>query len=373
MNNLIRGLFTELDTQIKTLLKSLNEKSETGIAKLETFKEETIQSLKSLEEEINDYVSQDDFEIEEFAFYHLLKYNPFYEEFQNLEQFRYQPIMRFNSSDNRLNQLIERVYKEINPIHSPPLLTTLSNTDQYYWAYPEYGIIALPLGEEHNLINLPDLYHEIAHFIYETYSEFIFEQINNLVQRHFQEEIDRVHEEGRAEHLVDDFEEFSKRWQESWIEEFVCDIIATLLVGKAYAWTNFKITSLSSGSDEVYESNEEHPSDESRMRVILATLKTLDPDIDTNDIETDWRKFKDIINNPIPENYNLIFPDSLLSNIVHDVLTLLRGTSLNSFIDQEKLFEKPIISYLNEAWDVLLENPNDFMTWRDNAINEIYK
>ena len=52
MNNLIRGLFTELDTQIKTLLKSLEEKPTTQHLKLETFKEETIQFLKDLEKEI---------------------------------------------------------------------------------------------------------------------------------------------------------------------------------------------------------------------------------------------------------------------------------------------------------------------------------
>ena len=305
-------------------------------------------------------------------FYHLLRYNPFYEEFQNLEQFRYQPVMRFNSSDSRLNKLIERVYTEINPTDSPPLLTTLSNTDQYYWAYPEYGIIALPLGEEHNLINLPDLYHEIAHFIYETYSELLFSLIDKLVQKHFQEEIDRVHEEGRASHLLSDFEDFSKKWRESWIEEFVCDIIATFLVGKAYAWTNFKITSLSSGSDEVYKSNEEHPSDESRMRMIISTLKILAPNIDIKDIETDWKKFKDIINNPIPENYNLIFPDDLLSDIVYKVLGQLRGTSLNSFLDQIQLFEKPIIHYLNEAWEVLLLSPKTYHSWRNKAVLEIY-
>ncbi|MEO1263175.1 MAG: hypothetical protein AAFZ15_30475, partial [Bacteroidota bacterium] len=295
-----------------------------------------------------------------------------FEEYQNLEQYRYQPAVRYNHADAKLNRLIHRIYYEINPLHSPPFITAISNSDQYYWAFPEYGIIAVPLGEEKSLINLPDLYHEISHFIYDNYSAIFSEIINKLVSDYFNEEIERVDEEGRDPSYKQEFSDMADKWKESWVEEFVCDMIATFLVGPAYGWTNFKISAYSSGYDKIYIPSEEHPSDESRMKVIFYLLQEMNNVNGIEKLKSAWSNFKIAVENPKPLNYEKCFPPSLLKSIAKNILLQLNAMGLRSFQQQISEFNNPVILYLNEAWNKLLSSPDEFSAWEANAISDIF-
>lgn len=371
MKNFIKGLYVELLIQLQNLIDDLKNKVDIEDDKLNRFKKESIRQIESLHQEVNLYYKKPEMDIKEFGVYNLLNYNPFYEEFQNLEQYRYQPVVRYSKSDSILNSLIDKIYKEINIFHPSPFVTTISNIDQYYWAFPEYGIIALPLGEEKNILNLPDLYHEIAHFIYENHSELFFDIITSLVKEHFNEEIDRIYEENRDPALKDLFEEILDKWKQSWIEEFICDLIATFLVGSAYAWTNFKISVYSSGYDKIFKYTDEHPSDESRMRMICFLLKKVGDFDKVDSLRNVWSQFKKTVDNPIPDNYDKIFPDDLLLDITDEILVQLEAIGLNSYQTQLKQFSTPVTFYLNKSWEKVLNSPKDYKIWTNKVIEEL--
>jgi len=221
------------------------------------------------------------------------------------------------------------------------------------------------------LINLPDLYHEIAHFIYNSYASYFYDIIEVWVQTHFTDEIERVDDENRDEKLKDIFSQSMKKWRENWIEEFMCDIIATYLVGTAYAWTNFKITILSSGNDEVYTDTEEHPSDESRMRVIFHVLSAMNAD-NVMILKDKWQDFLRITDNNKPDNYDNIFPEKLLKNIAEKIILQLDQTGLNSWKVQLEKSDKPVIWYLNQAWEILLNSPEKYAEKQAEMIREIH-
>ena len=101
--------------------------------------------------------------------------------------------------------------------------------------------------------------------------------------------------------------------------EFTCDFIATYLVGPAYAWTNLKLTTLSSGKDRIYADSPSHPSDESRMRAIFFMLKLMGHTAELTQIEESWKEFLAASNNPIPSNYNFIFPQSIIEQLAKNV------------------------------------------------------
>jgi hypothetical protein len=82
-----------------------------------------------------------------------------------IEIYRYQVILKYGKAESYLNKKIKLIYDEIKCLQSVPLVTTINNSDEYYWVHPQYEIIAVPTGEEKSLLNLPDLYHEIGHLI----------------------------------------------------------------------------------------------------------------------------------------------------------------------------------------------------------------
>src|SRR5205823_3133932 len=101
----------------------------------------------------------------------------------------------------------------------------------------------------------------------------------------------RVLLEQRPVSLITFYREKNSWWLSSWIMEFTCDLVATYLVGSAYAWTNLKLTTLSSGKNRVYHDSPSHPSDEARMRTIFYMLNKMGLTEDVEQLEISWNKF----------------------------------------------------------------------------------
>ena len=75
-----------------------------------------------------------------------------------LEENAIAALNRATDDDRFLNILIERITREIQYPLLPPVVTSLSHG--YFYIYPEFGLLAVPLGEADALLHLPDLYHE---------------------------------------------------------------------------------------------------------------------------------------------------------------------------------------------------------------------
>ena len=157
----------------------------------------------------------------------------------------------------------------------PPIVSTISNHDYYYWAVPYFEIIALPSGEEHSLLNLPDMYHEIGHLLHSMFGGKSCELSAIAIDKYFAKEVVRVIDDGTAAHFQETLELAKYLWQSSWLEEFTCDLVGTYMTGAAYAWTNLKLLSTGHGSTKIFEYSQSHPADEARMRIIILMLEKL--------------------------------------------------------------------------------------------------
>ncbi len=122
-----------------------------------------------------------------------------------------------------------------------------------------------------------------------------------------------------------------------WIMEFTCDLIATYLVGPAFAWTNLKLTTLSSGKNRVYQATPSHPSDEARMRGVFYMLNKMGHKAEVIEIKDSWDQFLKTTNNIIPNNYNYIFPQPLIEELADCVFIGCKDIDLIIYIDQLKL------------------------------------
>lgn len=374
MIDFVKGVFYDLSSRISKMItdlesRKLNDKLHSDIP--ESFYQNTVKQLSGLRQEIQVLIDSGDLYLESIASNNLIRYNTFFEKFQSIELFRYQVIINYGSAEHYFNKKIKRIYDEIKNAQTPPLITTISNSESYYWAHPYFAIIAVPLGEEKNLLNLPDLYHEICHFIYKQNAKYLIGDFQDEVQKYFDAEMERVIEEHRAARYITFYRDKLQKWLSGWIEEFTCDLVATFLVGPAYAWTNLKLSTISSGNDRIYIDSPSHPSDESRMRAIFQMLEITGQSTDAMRIQESWNKFLTATANPIPPDYKFIFPNHLIEHLANKVLEGCRAIGLSDYESQVTEFGNPISKILNDAWDVILKDPTKFDVWEAKAIDEI--
>ncbi len=370
MIKFIKAIFFDLTGRIEKMqenLASANISKEVDTA----FLNETRQLLLGLNNDITLLVESGDLEIEALASNNVIKYNTLYEALLTIELFRYLIIINYGKAEEYFKKKIKRIYREINCLQNPPLVTTISNSESYYWALPSYDIIAVPTGEEQSLLNLPDLYHEMGHLIYNQYAQFLKGSIEQYLTKYYNTEIQRVVNEQRAAWLITFFREKLNYWIESWIMEFTCDLIAVYLVGPAYAWTNLKLTTLSSGQNQIFIDSPSHPSDESRMRIIFFLLEKMGHTQELTEIKKSWEAFLSATANVVPPNYQSIFPQTFLEELAENVYAGCKAIDLKSYKEQVDEHGIPVSKILNDAWEQLFANPSAFHQWEKEQIEGI--
>ena len=370
MISFVKGIVYDLANKTDKLLTNLAAK------KLQpeldaNFYDRTVELLEELRRDIRKLIDSGDLDIPTLGSNNIIRYNTFHERLLTLEVFRYLIIMNFGPAEIYFKKKIQRIYDEIHSLNTPPIITTISNSENYYWALPSYDIIAVPTGEEKSLLNLPDLYHEMGHLIFNQSAFYLKQDIEQRINSYYNDEVQRVVNEGRDPNLISFYREKRNYWMGSWIMEFVCDLIATYLVGPAYAWTNLKLTTLSSAVDRIYQDSPSHPSDESRMRAIFYMLDKMGHQKELVDIKASWAAFLTATNNPQPSNYDYIFPQEIITQLTDYVLDGCKAIDLQVYSDQVAEFGNPISKILNDAWEKSLIDPDGFVAWEKDQIEMI--
>jgi len=372
MTQFLKGIFADqANAALKMLARLKGNDINADMDK--TFLANTIHLLESLYTDVMKIIQSGDLDIPTLASSNIVRYNTFTERLQTIELFRYLVIINYGEPEKYFKKKIARIYKEINCLQSEPIITTISNSENYYWALPSYNIIAVPTGEEKNLLNLPDMYHEIGHLLDKQHRAYFRDDFIPKLSRFYKDEEQRVVDEQRDPKLISFYRDKHASWLNGWIMEFTCDFIATYLVGPAYAYTNLKISTLSSGKDRIYADFPSHPSDEARMRAIFFMLHQLGFGTEVNDINKLWQEFLKNTKNPVPHNYTFIFPQALIEALGQSVLQGCQKIDLFSYPDQLKKFELPISKILNEAWIEVLRNSPNYKVSEEQKILAISK
>src|SRR5262245_39025053 len=163
MNVFIRSLYIDLHNRLEKMIIHLNSLSmETPPAA--AFKKMAVLEMTQLKKKISEVVDcgilNDDF----FTANTVIKYNSMQNDFLEFESFLYLPISKYDlRAEGYFEKVIQEIYNEINTSQNTPFISTISNSDSYYWANSKFKMIAIPQGEEKHLLNLSDLYHEIGH------------------------------------------------------------------------------------------------------------------------------------------------------------------------------------------------------------------
>lgn len=335
------------------------------------FKAKTIAALQALAVRIDNIIGSGILENEIFTRNCIIKFNSMNNAFIEIELFRYLAIRRYDSkADGHFEKVIVKIYDEIQCLQSIPFLSTISNSDTYYWAYPSYNMIALPQGEEKNLLNLSDLYHEIGHLIFRQSRVFLLGDFLIRMEEYCKKEIQRLADEDNIT-ISEAIDASRPCWASSWSEEFTCDLIGTFLVGPAFAWTNLKISIGSSRYDGVFSNEDmyrEHPPDEARMRAVFKMLELTGFATELAEIKIVWEKFLMVTKNTKPGAYDFIFPDSLIDVLATNVFKGCVNVGLRPYSEQALQQGKFVSKTINEAWLKIKEDPHAFKDWESAAL-----
>jgi hypothetical protein len=362
MSQFVRALFTDLHIKIDKMTSVLN-----GITMnrkiASKFKKETVELLNGVRGDIMALKNKGYLNSPAHTRNLIINYRSISNDVMDIELNRYLAIVNYREQvDGYFEDLLARIYKEIGSLQTCPFVSTFSNSDTYYWAEIGCGMIALPYGEERNILNLSDLYHEIGHFLYEQHQPDFIGDLNTR--------IDAFYRQLQPTFTLAIF--VMNKWETTWMEEFACDLIATFLTGPAYAWTNLKITT-SGSTQNIYgkpNSQSDHPAHEARMRAIFAMLRLTGHNKELQEIEKSWNDFLSNISNKPQPSYTNTYPQELIDQLAQTVFEGCNNIALRPYNEQLLLPEPPVSSVINEAWNILHATPDNFKDWEETKIAE---
>lgn len=362
MSKQLRGLLTDLHIRVDKMTRDLIPRSmQNPIAS--NFKKDTVERLNAIRGEIlhelNGGLLDDPF----YRRNVVVDYRTLSDKLLGIELARYLPLVNYrDAADGFLQTLLNRIYKEIASVRPPSFISTISNSESYYWADLQNDKIALPYGEERNLLNMSDLYHEIAHFQFGWNAQDFTAGIHQIIEQFYR---DKPPVNVNVPRVL-------KRWEKTWIEEIACDMIATYLTGPAYGWTNMKIC-MESSPKMLFgdpEARSEHPAHEARMRAICKMLELTGHIAELAELSDAWKEFMEDSRPPFA-NYYQTHPQEFIDAIAANVLKVCQEITLRPYKEQLGLAQPPVSKTLNEAWVILREKPEAFMEWEIEKIRQL--
>ena len=292
-------------------------------------------------------------------------------------------VLYFHKEDMvYLNKLIRQIASEINLPLNAPCVASFSR--RYFYYVPFTNVIFIPLSESEFLLHIPDLLHELGHYVLSKRGELRLQKLKekyqkciSLITSYYYQILTRRLTETEPKDLAAITVNTHTQWKEYWLEEFFCDMFATYVLGPAYAWSHIYLVTKKSG--DIYsfsgKSISTHPSDESRLRVMLLCLGKMGFDDDKKLIQEKWNDLILVKNRrPTPE-YREAYPTQILDQLTSLVKEALAECDF-TITSRDKLEQRPIVGVmkrLDDIWRKFWENPDEFRKEEEKIIAEIRK
>jgi hypothetical protein len=286
-------------------------------------------------------------------------------------------LERAKDSDRHLNRIVERIRIEIGYPMLPPVVAPLSQS--YFQTFPRFNLMLVPLSEQHFLLHLPDLYHELSHPLLisrydlriQPFQEALIDVID-LVTSYIEEELERERRGGGPIMLSFYLQQWLRCWIVSWATEFFCDLFAAYTLGPAYAWSHlhlsaargedpFKVPTMDGGSTT-------HPADDARMVATLHGLTLIGFGAEAAEIERRWAQLIEAARSSPDADYRRCFPKRILESVAEKALIGIRG--MNCRVAEPSTVGK-VHDTLNTAWKEFWRDPHGYVDWEKAAVETL--
>jgi hypothetical protein len=288
-----------------------------------------------------------------------------------IESVGFAALVRINDEDKQMTRLVSDIAEELLFPLPPPVVSCQSHFSSYFHAFPGLNVLRVPLKEGHFLLHLPDLYHELAHFI--------LEEKNNPAVQSFQD----AHASATSAatgHLAallskptrgpktneERFLTWTLSWMRAWSTELFCDLFGVLGVGPAYAWAHFHLCAKTGNDPFRVETSADstHPPDEARMIVLLEALALLGYRKAASEIEAKWRELIALRGFKADPNFQLCFPPLILKQFAELAHGSYRAMNCRCSAPNSG---KRVHDLLNEAWAKFWSAPERFSAWEKQS------
>lgn len=284
-----------------------------------------------------------------------------------IESVGFAALVRINDEDKQMTRLVSDIAEELLFPLPPPVVSCQSHFSSYFHAFPGLNVLRVPLKEGHFLLHLPDLYHELAHFI--------LEERNNPAVQSFQDAHASATNAATG-HLAallskptrgpktneERFLTWTLSWMRAWSTELFCDLFGVLGVGPAYAWAHFHLCAKTGNDPFRMETSADstHPPDEARMIVLLEALTLLGYSKVSSEIEAKWRELITLRGFKADPNFQLCFPPQILKQFAE--LAHASYRAMNCRCSAPNSGER-VHDLLNEAWTKFWSAPQNYSAW----------
>jgi hypothetical protein len=284
---------------------------------------------------------------------------------RQLELFDLPLLQRWSPADRLITEMCHALLGQVDWPFEFPLVACFST--EYYWAHPIRKIIAAPANEEQRLLAVGDLAHELGHLAFvEDPLRFVgpvLVEVARYVQRNGVSPPPGLNVEPRAF-----FAELSLAWR-AWLQEFVCDAIATYLVGPAFAWQHLRLACMEDSS-QFYEPvgfDADHPADDARLRLSLLMLEQLGHHEAACEIEECWGELLTTVGATETPEYEAAYPDELLRAVVLSVRSHCQRRGLRAYDPDAECDD--VARLANDAWERLHAEPDGYAEWERQALS----
>ena len=249
----------------------------------------------------------------------------------NIEDSSLLILKRCSPEDRFLSALLKQICEEVKYPDSPPLCGALSF--QYFQALIEMDIIVTPQTQAGDLLALPDLYHELAHFLVFRQRSILEVRLLGLIHKFFADSLRRGRRHGLPEALLESMEDNYALWIGSWHVEFACDMVATFWCGPAYGWANLR---LSATCGDPYQDSVTHPADDARRAAIACILRLAGENKAADEIDRMWQDLKRLSSSAQPSGYMKRYPGRLVEQVGECVFQLCADLGFQRYSEQQR-------------------------------------
>lgn len=289
-------------------------------------------------------------------------------------------LERFGSHDRRLTRFCRRLMQQVNwplvdPLSDPLFAETLvvAASTEYYWTQLEFGLICVSPTEGSTLLGLPDLCHELGHILLTHHKHALTGDFEKRVFAHFYFEGRRIESNRLPSEDPELITLLVDQWSDSWLIEFVSDMVATFLAGPAFGWQHIRLCS-GRGQEAYHPALGEvatHPADEARLRGVIAVLNEMGAPEEGSRLQALWDDYLRVTREARPAEYDRCYPERLLQVLAKEVIVGCRFLRLRGFDDHAGAADS-VITLLQEAWKRFLTESETYGTWERPTLEALW-
>ena len=285
-----------------------------------------------------------------------------------LESFPIPFAVRYGEADRFVTAICRRLCEQVGYPGTVPMVAAFSH--EYYWTEAHFSLIWAPAAVDGFLLGLPDMCHELGHVLVQANEGLFTTDFLVDLEAHVRAERDRIAAEQRPPEYAEFYDGVHACWEGRWVREFLSDAVATFITGPAYGMQSIRLcTWLSRGIFGLELASGTHPSDESRTRGIAAMLELMAMGEEANRVRQAWAQYAALTGDQKEADYDLCYPDSLVSSAIRHAHSACRDLGLRPFTEQTPVSGAANLPLLmGEAWRVFLADPGGYAGWEQEQL-----